>query len=106
MPHGRSANSQVSAASCKLVPLGRATFCMLKLVNFARVPSFFGSNCYVIISIRIFIFALKHQLDLNTWVCQYLNKVMTIIQYGAIQYYRDTLEMFRGSQMYPNKYAQ
>ena len=66
---------------------------MLKLVNFARVPSFFGSNCYVIISIRIFIFALKHQLDLNTWVCQYLNKVMTIIQYGAIQYYRDTLEI-------------
>ena len=48
---------------------------MLKLVNFARVPSFFGSNCYVIISIIIFIFALKHQLDLNTWVCQYLNKV-------------------------------
>ena len=78
---------------------------MLKLVNFARVPSFFGSNCYVIISIIIFIFALKHQLDLNTWVCQYLNKVMTIIQYGAIQYYRDTLEMFRGSQMYPKQYV-
>ena len=33
------ANSQVSAASCKLVPLGRPTFWMLKLVNFARVPS-------------------------------------------------------------------
>ena len=32
----------------------------------------------------MFIFALKHQLDLNKWVCQYLNKVMTIIQYGAI----------------------
>ena len=28
--------SQVSAASCKLLPLGRATFGMLKLVNFAR----------------------------------------------------------------------
>ena len=36
---GTCANSQVSAASCKLVPLGRATFWMLKLVNFAQVPS-------------------------------------------------------------------
>ena len=36
---GTCANSQVSAASCKLVPLGRATFWMLKLVNFVQVPS-------------------------------------------------------------------
>ena len=36
---GTCVNSQVSAASCKLVPLGRATFWMLKLVNFAQVPS-------------------------------------------------------------------
>ena len=36
---GTCANSHVSAASCKLVPLGCATFWMLKLVNFEQVPS-------------------------------------------------------------------
>ena len=35
---GTCANSDISAASCKLVPLGRATFWMLKLVNFHRCP--------------------------------------------------------------------
>ena len=35
---GTCPNSHVSAASCKLVPLGRATFWMLKLVNFHRCP--------------------------------------------------------------------
>ena len=36
---GTCTNSQVSAASCKLVPLGQATFWMLKRVNFAQAPS-------------------------------------------------------------------
>ena len=37
-PNGTGANSHVSAASCKLVPLGRVTFWMLKLVNFHHCP--------------------------------------------------------------------
>ena len=42
------------------------------------------TNCCVIIYTIIFIFALKHQLEyLNMWVYQYLNKMATIIKYGA-----------------------
>ena len=47
----------------------------------------------------MFIFALKHQLDLNTWVCQYLNKVMTIIQYGAIILSGDIINVSRKSNV-------
>ena len=38
--HGTCANSHVSAACCKLVPLGRATFWKLKPGNFHHCPWF------------------------------------------------------------------
>ena len=55
---------------------------MLKLVNFAQVPYFFGSNCYVIIDIIIFIFALKHQLDL-----MYIYIILYIYYYNIYYIY-------------------
>ena len=36
--HGQRWNLREFTASCKVVPLGRATFWMLKLVNFHRCP--------------------------------------------------------------------
>ena len=40
--HGSCKNSQDSAASCKLLPLGRLTCWMLKLVNLSLLQKFRG----------------------------------------------------------------
>ena len=68
---GTCKDSQVSAPSCKLVPLERATFWMLKLVNFHRCPWDINAPYYLkLISPLLINIVGQGSLDDQSIICQ------------------------------------